>query len=196
MRALPFKLDVPTAAFFLITIVSVGWVAFPLWNYSRFYSAVYNLSYSLVDISVDAHQVENVRVSIKFFVSNPTDYSGLSVISVKCGLTYVDGLHMVPIYVGPKTVNYVPSYQWVLPTEWFNVQNVSIPPFGNNTISVFFVINPNTSSLSTEELNFISFLRTMPSEVSWSVDFSLLLSSFLGGIAVSYTTSFVTPISH
>lgn len=196
MKALPFNLDVPTAAFFLITIVSVGWVAFPLWNYSRFYSAVYELRYSLVNVSVDAHQVENVRVSIKFFVSNPTDYSGLSVISVKCGLTYEDGTHMVPIYTGPRTITYVPSTLWVLPTEWFNVPNMPVPPFGNNTISVFFVINPNTSSLSAEELNFISFLRTTPANVSWSLDSSLLLSSFLGGIAVTNSATFVTHVSY
>jgi hypothetical protein len=64
------KLGVPTAVFFAITLISVGSLVLPLWNYTRFYLALWNFDYLASSVTVDRSQINATRamVNVTFLI--------------------------------------------------------------------------------------------------------------------------------
>jgi len=173
------KVSVPTAVFFAIAVVSVGWVAYPLWNYTRFYMALWNFDYTLSNITVDASNPAVVLVRFELLISNPTSYSGLSVNLIRYSLQYKDGEHEIVIGQG-KGTKIITTNLWDLNEGSFG-GGTPIPPEDNRSVSVSFSVSSGGGSNSEA---FLVFLRTMPSQVEWSLNCDLVLSSFLGGFDV------------
>lgn len=190
MRGRLRRLGVPTLAFFVIAVVVVGWVAFPLWNYTKFYIALWNFDFTLSNITLERIDPENVQVRVDLLISNPTSYSGLSVSVVSYDLQYVDGTRYIIVPRGKGTES-VPTNLWDLSADSFT-ENLSLPPNSNKTIS--FLVNVN---YVTDTSGFSVLLMTQPSQVEWSLYCSMIVVSFLTGFTVERTfPPFSTPINH
>lgn len=186
------RLSVPTAVFFAIAVVSVGWVAFPLGNYTRFYLALWNFDYTLSNITLDMSQPASVQVGFELLVSNPTSYSGLSVSIVRYALQYFDGKHDIVVTTSPKTTKIVSTNWWDLKAGTFN-PNIPVPSQSNKTITFAFKVNPSSDSDSQA---FLIFLKTSPLQIVWSLECDLVITSFLAGFGLWRSFSFVTPMSY
>jgi hypothetical protein len=197
-RLRKLKLDRPAAVFFAITIVSVVLLAFPLWNYTRFYLAMWNFDYKVLSITVDMEDYPTkVRVNVELLVMNPTDYSGFEVSTIECGLDYIDGNHQVLVVTGPRSTDWITTNLWDLKIGSYPAINRQLAPNANETILLSFFIDPN-SGTSVEQNNaryFMEFLRNPPAEIGWSLTCRLVLSSFMGGFDVRRDFSYSTPTS-
>jgi hypothetical protein len=139
-------------------------------------------------------------VSFKLEWSNPTDYSGLSVVQISCRLSYLAGLHEVPVVSGGRggLIQYVSTYWWDLPARLFHV-NIPVPPHISDNVSLVLVVNILEGSISDMQnaQSFVSFLRTAPSDITWSLSFQFLLSTFLTSVQVPRSFSnYVTHMSY
>lgn len=180
------KLGVPTAVFFAITLISVGSLVLPLWNYTRFYLALWNFDYLASSVTVDRSQINATRamVNVTFLIMNPTDYSGLQVASISCRLQYLQPNHGHFVI---ETTGYRASQQrW---TYWWNLRVASTTQsssVGSNTefpISIVFVANPYSSPQSDQQnaYDFISYLEAPATQqIQWSLTCVLTLSTFIG----------------
>jgi hypothetical protein len=196
-----FKLDKSVMVFFAITVVSVGFVVLPLWNYSRFYLALWNFDYTLSSITVDTHQIDAIQINVSLLAMNPTEYSGLEVSSAQVSLQYFGAVHEVVVPVYPKGIQYVSTNWWDLKIG----SATGTHPVGSNlnsTILITIVISPNSnnpaeSNHAQEFINFVSDKTT--TKIEWSLNCVLVLFSFLGGFDVarppfSYVTNKISDV--
>lgn len=179
MRVKLRKLGAPMIVFFAIAVVAVGWVAFPLWNYTKFYVALWNFDFRVSSVTVDLSNPQFVRVRVDLLVSNPTSYSGLSVSLVNYDLEYIDGFHDIVVPSGRGTA-VISTDRWSLSANSL-AKNLSLPPNSDRTISLDVTLNPG-ADLDTE--TFLVYLKTQPSQVSWYLDCSVVVVSFLTGFVV------------
>lgn len=203
VRKWKIKFDVPTTVFFVITAISVGFVVFPLWNYNRFYLALWNFDYNLSNVAIDPNQVkaiqlneiDEIQINVTLLVINPTDYSGLEVRSVAVGLKYFEGEHMVLVPSGPRGVTWVTTNWWDLKVG----SDQGKHPVGSNsniTVLLPITVTPN-SNVPAEQSNaraFINFLNTRPVQIVWSLTCILVVSSFMGNFDVSRVFAYVTSL--
>lgn len=195
------KFDMPTTVFFAIAVVSVILLAYPMWNYTRFYLALWNIDYIISDVSIYASESNNIRIDIELLVMNPTDYSGLEVRSSSCRLSYIDGAHLVQVmtYGG----SYGSRLVWVTTTVWdLKVEShrlrIPLAPNENKLITLPFIINPD-SILQVDQENaraFIGFVGTEPQEIELLLDCHLYISSFLGDFDAQRYLSYSVPMSY
>lgn len=184
-----FKFDVPIIlmVFFAITVISVGSVVLPLWNYTRYYLALWNFDYVLSSVTIDASQIEAIKINVTLLLLNPTDYSGLEVSSIKVGMQYFGARHEVPVPAGARGIQMVPSYLWDLKIG----STDEVHPLGSNsneTVLLTVVVNPNSNILAErnsaqEFMNFVS--DKYRTQIMWYLNCVLVLSSFLGGFDVT-----------
>lgn len=181
------KLGAPTAVFFAIMIISVGFSVVPLWNYTRFYLALWNFDYTVSSVTVDRSQINatniNAVVYVNFNITNPTDYSGLQVAQISCRLQYLRPVgHYVVENAGYRSSTQVWTYWWDLGVKSTNQRY----PIGSNTkliISLELFVNPYSGSQSDKQIawDFINHLRTPTTqEIQWSLTCLLTLSTFIG----------------
>jgi len=193
------QLNRPKIAFFTLAIVSVGFLAYPLWNYTKFYLALWSFDCALLDITVDASQIMNTQIEAKLQITNPTDYSGLELTSIMCGLEYIDGEHQVVDVNQPWGhwgYQFVSSNVWTLKVQTFSLK-LSVTAYANVTVPLAFIINPFSGSEfdRNNAWPFVDFLRTRPEQTECRLDCRLMLSSFLGSFEVDryfiYTTKII-----
>lgn len=179
------KLGAPTAVFFAIMIISVGFLVLPLWNYTRFYLALWNFDYTVSSVTVDQSQLNATRVfvNVNFAIMNPTDYSGLQVASISCRLQYLRPVgHYVIETTGFRSSRQVWTYWWDLGVESTN-QRYPITSDTEFTIPLEIVVNPYSGSQSAQQIawDFITHLRTPTTQaIQWSLTCLLTLSTFIG----------------
>lgn len=192
-----FKFDVPIIlmVFFAITIVSVGSVVLPLWNYTRYYLALWNFDYVLSSVTIDASNIEAIQVNVTLLLLNPTDYSGLEVGSIMVGVQYFGAVHEVSVPAA-RGIQMVPSNWWDLKIGSTHEVH-SLGANANETVLVMINVNPNSNILAERNnaqafMNFVS--DKYRTQITWSLSCVLVLSSFLGGFAVSRNFAYVTPL--
>jgi len=202
MKTKNFSLDRPAAVFFAITVVSVGFLVSPLWSYTKFYSALWNFDYKLLNLNVDTSQMANsyARINIEFLSVNPTDYFGLKVDSIALGLEYIGVSHRVrnPAFhirgSGPVEA-YIWTNVWDLKVATFNL-DFPVAPHSNSTVALTCIIDPigETEPTKTNAFNFLGFLSGHPEKVEWQLECRLFLSSFMGGFEVNRNFEYTTPM--
>lgn len=196
-RKIVKRFGVPATVFFAISIISVGSLVLPLWNYAKFYSALWGFDFSLLSVTIDASQIKvanRAQVNVTLLVTNPTDYSGLTVSSAKCVLKYYgDGHEVLEPIGGSPLVKPVWTNWWDLKTG-IDSQRRSIGPNSNSTVLLEFSINPNSGSQGEQQdaWDFIEHLATNPGQITWSLGCSLTLSTFLGSFDRTNYFSYVT----
>jgi hypothetical protein len=176
------NLDRPAIFFFVAAIVSVGLLAYPLWNYTKFFMALWGLDYTISSITIDTSNTPNIQLHVELLVVNSADYSGLAVSSFVCRMKYIDGQHQVRVPTGWRT------YTWVSTDEWdFGIVSrpdlkFSVGPSSNRTTALVFSVNPFEGTQVDQEnvWNFLDFVKTNPGEIPWVLDCHLMVSSFLG----------------
>jgi len=177
--------------FFVIAIISAGSVILPLWNYSRFYLAWSRFDYVVEDVAVNATQAietNRAQVNVTFLVTNPTDYSGLSVIHLSCDLEYLWTYHSTSIYPS------APMTPWWDLRTILDTQTYPLRPNSQITISLTLLINPIVgSSTYQSDSNFISFLGTESGNgnIQWFLGCDLVAGTFLGGLDAGSKDVFV-----
>lgn len=179
MKIKNLSLDRPAAVFFAITVVSVGFLVYPLWSYTKFYAALWNFDYKLLNLTVDTSEIANsyARINIELLIANPTDYSGLKVDSIALGLEYIGAAHLVrnPAFhiwgSGPQEA-YIWTNVWDVKVETFNL-NIPIAPRTNSTVTLTCIIDPigEIEPTKTNGFNFLGFLGGRPEQKSgnWNV---------------------------
>jgi hypothetical protein len=166
-------------------IISVSLLVVPLWNYTRFYLALWNFDYTVSGVTVDRSQLNATRavVNVTFAVMNPTDYSGLQVASISCRLQYLRSIgHYVIENAGYRSSRQVWTYWWDLGVESTN-QRYSIASNTDLTIPLEIVVNPYSGSQSEQQIawDFITNLKTPTTqEIHWSLTCLLTISTFIG----------------
>jgi hypothetical protein len=193
--------DLPLRAFLAITIISVALLVLPMWNYSMFYLAWSRIDYNVLNVAINATQVNvasSLAVKITFLVTNPTGYSGLKVGYVTCDLEYYGEEHLVPVIVGGvPTGGWIPSTLWDLEVgsdpQWYQLD-----PNANRTILLEISINPNSGNSADQQnaIDFLVYLGSKPGSITWFLDCDLSVNSFLGNLDAGqkYFTP-ITPLS-
>jgi len=165
----------PEAVFFAVTIISAGTLILPLWNYTQFYSAWYNFSYTIPRVNINTSQLsrQTAQINLTLVATNPTGYSGLQVQSVSCVMSYNGSVHL-----GAEG----PTNSWEL-TTLSTTKPYSISPNSNTTILFDITISPNSAPPDQFDAfqQFISYLisQTPGGQIQWSLACSLVLASFL-----------------
>jgi hypothetical protein len=171
-----------------ITIISVGVLIVPLWNYTQFCNALYDFSYTIPAISMNASQLttqQTVQINFTLIATNPTPYSGLTVSSINCEIDY-NGT------VGLQTG------WWVLTTLYIT-KSYTIGSNSNTAILFNTTINPKRAAQSqfVDFNNFIDYLMSGGNngQVEWGLDCRLSLASFLSGSSITQYFMFETSLS-
>jgi hypothetical protein len=206
MKIRNVNVDKPAAVFFAIAVVSVGFSLYPLWNYTRFHIALWNFDYNLISMTINKSDPTTILLNANISVMNPTDYTGLEVTSISCGVEYVNPSqkHQVwdPSIPGHWGGGWVESYVWELKVETFSFpSNVPIGANKNVTIPLTFFIKPGMGT-NLEQQNvqqFMGFLgfpdQTPPKQIEWYLNCHLILSSFLSSFDVTRYFVYVTPVT-
>ena len=197
------KQELPTTVFFAVTIVSAGLLILPMWNYFKFYSALYNFDYIVKNVTIDTTQItvtNHAVVNITLLATNPTDYSGLQVSYVACGLKYWGDSHQVSVPTSGRSMELIWTNWWDLKggstTQWY-----SIEPNGNRTILLQVFVSPNSGSQGEQQnaWDFMNYLETARAakqrQILWSLSCVLTLNSFLGSFDRNKDFTPVTPLS-
>jgi len=194
-----FKLDQPETVFFVVMVVSVGFLVYPLWNYTQFYLALWNFGCAVSNLTIDINQITNIQIAIEFLIMNPTDYSGLGLTSINCGLEYIDGMHLVfdPTLAGHWGGNWRPSNVWELKAQYISYKR-PIAAHANDTVALTSIINPHAGNTFEQNnaWSFIGFLETQPDLIEWKLNCCFIISSFLGSFEVWRYLSYVTPMTY
>jgi len=152
------KQDLPATLFFAITIISAATLIVPLWNYTQYYSALYNFNYTIQGITVNTSQLSARMAQINFTLvaTNPTPYSGLQVGPAQCEIDFFGSIH-------PDT-NGQPTTYWEL-TKLYNTTTCPIGPNSNLTIPFGTTINPDNTKLSSDQYaafqEFMNYLTSL-----------------------------------
>jgi hypothetical protein len=184
------KQDLPATAFFAVAIVAAAMLIGPLWNYTQYYSALWNFSYNIPGITVSTSQLSAQTAQINFTVigTNPTRYSGLQVGSVNCIISYYGSLHLGS--AGPTN--------WWELTTVYSTKRLAIGP--NSNVTIFFEITIDPSSAPPGQFDafqqFINYLTSQVpgGQVQWSLSCNLGLDSFMGISVVSSSFAPITPL--
>jgi hypothetical protein len=178
------NLDKPAIFFLVLAVVCVAFLAYPIWNYTRFYLALWRFDYTISNVMMNETNT-GFDCGVELLIMNPTDYSGFEVRSVLCGVKYIDGNHQIRVQTGPKTSVLVTTNEWDLKIVSQEI-DFSVPPSSNRTTSFTFTVNPYGGSANEQEnaWGFIGLVKAHPSKVEWLFDCHLILASFLGGYDV------------
>jgi hypothetical protein len=192
------KQSLPQTIFFAITIISVGLLILPLWNYAKFYAALYDFEYTIPAITINTSQLnENIaQINFTLIFTNPTGYSGLGATSVTCELEFYGDVHYV---VTGRPPQYQATTLWDLTTVGAPNQQYMIGP--NSVLKILFTttINPNSTTGDQQDAyyDFISYLRTevaMHGQIQWSLICAVTLTSFIGSIQSYETPTLATSV--
>lgn len=195
------RYDRPTTIFFAITLVSVGLLAYPMWNYTKYYMALWSFDYTVSNVTLSLNQANMYVVNVKLLFNNPTDYSGLELHSISIGLQYVNPSQTRrvwdPSIPGHWGGGWAETNVWILKTQDFYV-NLPVVGYANEILDLDFVVNPAVGTDLDKEnaFAFTGFMNAHPGEVEWGLNSYLSLSSFLGGYTVYRYLSYVTPLTY
>lgn len=165
------KQDLPATIFFAITIISAATLIAPLWNYTQYYSAVYNFKYTIPEIAVNTSQLSAhiAQINFTFLATNPTPYSGLQVGPANCKIDFYGSVHLV---------NGQPTTWWEL-TILYVTKTHAIGPNSNITIPFDTQINPDNAKSYDQYAAFQEFINYLTSQVP-SRQITLFLTCHLG----------------
>jgi len=188
------KQDVPITIFFCITIISVGLIILPIWNYISFYRALGEFDFYASQVTLFTSQINNpsvaqAMVNVTILIINPTSYSGLKVSSILFTLYYIGPTETVTGFEGRSYSTDVYLLANAGMNKW-----VSIGPYSNKTIPFDFSFSangPNNGAATT----FLSYLANNPSQVQWIVSCNVFLNSFLSNPEISNNTVYFTSAS-
>lgn len=194
------KLDKPATVFLAFTVVSVGFLVYPMWNYTKYYMALWNFDYTVLSLSIDLNQA-NMPITINMLFTNPVDYSGLELVSITIGLEYVNPAqsHLVwdPTLPGHWGGGWRESNVWELKSEIFSLR-LPLRAFANETVPLTIYVNPYAGTDREKEnaMTFIGFLSSRPDKIQWGLSCYLALSTFLGGYTVNRYFPYETTMTY
>lgn len=178
------KQDLPTTLFLAVTIISAATLIAPLWNYTQYYSALYNVNYTIQGITVNASQlsVHTVQINFTFVATNPTPYSGLQVGPASCEIDFYGSVHLV---------GGTPTTWWELTTLFFT-KSQAIDPNSNIKISFGTTISPDNLKPSDpqypafqEFMNYLtSTIRDGGKHITLSLTSHLGVNSFMISLSI------------
>jgi hypothetical protein len=185
------KQNLPATIFLAITIISAATLIAPLRNYTQYYSALWNFSYTIPGITVSTNQLSAQKTQINFTIiaTNPTGYSGLQIGAATCTISYNGSLH----YGSTGTTTW-----WEL-TIAYNTRWYPIGPNSNVTIPFEITIDLNSAPPSQFDAfqQFVSYLTSQipGGQIQWSLSCSLSINSFMVNSGVPQSFMLVTPLS-
>lgn len=179
------KQDLPATLFFAITIISAATLIAPLWNYTQYYSALYNFNYTIQGITVNTSQLSAHTAQINFTLvaTNPTPYSGLQVGPATCEIDFYGSVHL--------DISGTPTTWWEL-TMLIVPKSQTIGPNSKITIPFGTTINPDNTKLSSDQyaafqefiFDLTSTVRGGSGDITLSLTCHLELQSFMVSLDV------------
>ena len=178
----PSRQNLPEIVFFAITIISAATLIVPLWNYTQYYSALYNFNYTVPGITIKTSQLNTThtaqitaQINFTFVATNPTPYAGLKVGPASCEIDfYGNDYHLVSGVV---------TNEWTL-AKLFIVKTRAIGPNSDITIPFNTTVNlenAQSNDQTAASLEFINYLadQGLGGSVTLYLTCNLGLSSFM-----------------
>ncbi len=180
------KQNLPTTIFLLITIVSVGLIVLPMWNYVDFYVALGDFSVTVPSVTISTIQINDylhaqAKVNVTLAASNPTGYSGLKLSSVICQLYFFNSNNQLVLLASARNNTWTP-----------------INPNSNRKILFkfsFSASNPNDPAGSSFIIYLESAFAAGIKQITGYVSFNVFLSSFLANPEIIKGSPYVTSLS-